>query len=70
MSAYLDYDLRRHARARLERHTAECADCRRVLGELRRLLALLHGQPLSEPATDGSAFATAVLRRLHESADH
>ena len=70
MSAYLDSDLRTQTRARLERHTAECPECRSVLDDLRRLLALLHTAPPPEPATDGPAIATAVLRRLHESADH
>jgi anti-sigma factor RsiW len=70
MSAYLDSDLRGDARARLERHTAECVGCRSVLGDLRRLLALLHSAPPPEPLADGPAIATAVLRRLHEPADH
>jgi anti-sigma factor RsiW len=70
MSAYLDSDLRTQMRARLERHTAECPECRSVLDDLRHLLALLHSAPPPEPGTDGPAIATAVLRRLHESADH
>jgi anti-sigma factor RsiW len=70
MSAYLDSDLRTQTRARLERHTAECPECRSVLDDLRRLLALLHSAPPPEPVTDGPAIATAVMRRLHESADH
>ena len=70
MSAYLDSDLRTHARARLEHHTAECSECRSVLDDLRHMLALLHSAPPPEPVADGPAIATAVLRRLHESADH
>jgi anti-sigma factor RsiW len=70
MSAYLDADLRTQARSRLERHTAECPECRSVVYELRRLLALLQSAPPPEPAPVGPAIATAVLRRLHESADH
>jgi anti-sigma factor RsiW len=70
MSVYLDSDLPTQARARLERHTAECPECRAVLDDLRHLLALLHSVPLPGPAPDGPAIATAVLRRLHESADH
>jgi anti-sigma factor RsiW len=69
MSGYLDSDLQTQARTRLERHTAECSECRSVLDDLRHLLALLHNAPVPEPATDGPAIATAVLRRLHESAD-
>jgi anti-sigma factor RsiW len=69
MSAYLDFDLRTQARARLEHHTAECPECRSVLEDLRRMLALLHGAPPPELVAGGPAIATAVLRRLHESAD-
>ena len=69
MSAYLESDLSAGARARLERHTAECGDCRSVLDELRRMLALLHWAPRPEPLADGPAVATAVLRRLHEPVD-
>ncbi len=68
MSAYLDSDLAIAARARLERHTAECSECRGVLGDLRRMLALLHSAPPVEPVAGGPAIATAVLRRLHEPA--
>ncbi len=69
MSAYLESDLSAGARARLERHTAVCVDCRSVLDELRRMLALLHGAPRPEPLADAPAIATAVLRRLHEPVD-
>jgi anti-sigma factor RsiW len=68
MSAYLDSDLPTRARARLERHTAECPECRGVLGDLRRMLALMHSALSPEPAAGGPALATAVLRRLHEPA--
>jgi anti-sigma factor RsiW len=69
MSAYLDSDLRTQARVRFERHTAECVDCRGVLGDLRQMLALLQIAPPPEPVADGSAIATAVMRRLHGPAD-
>jgi anti-sigma factor RsiW len=68
MSAYLESDLRTQAQARLERHTAECPECRSVLEDLRRMLALLHSALPLEPLAGGPAIATAVLRRLHESA--
>jgi anti-sigma factor RsiW len=70
MSAYLDSDLRTQARARLEHHTAECPECRGVLGDLRHMLTLLHSAAQPEPVAGGAAIATAVLRRLHESTDH
>jgi anti-sigma factor RsiW len=66
MSAYLDSDLSASARARVERHTAECRQCRGVLDDLRRMLALLHSSP---PLADVPAIAGAVLGRLHEPAD-
>jgi anti-sigma factor RsiW len=66
MSAYLDFDLRTQARARLERHTAECAECRGVLGDLRQMLVLLQGAPAAKPVADVPAIVGAVLRRLHE----
>jgi anti-sigma factor RsiW len=70
MSAYLDSGLRTHARARLERHTAECPECTSVLEDLRHMLALLASAPPPEAAVIGPAIATAVMRRLHEPADH
>jgi anti-sigma factor RsiW len=70
MSAYLDSDLPTQARARLEHHAADCRECRSVLDQLRQMLALLRSAPPPEPVADGPAIATAVLRRLHEPADH
>lgn len=65
MSAYLDSDLSGWARARLERHAAQCSECRSVLADLRHLLALLENARAPEPVADVPAIATAVLRRLH-----
>jgi anti-sigma factor RsiW len=69
MSAYLDHDLSAWARARLQRHTAECHECRGVLDDLRRMLGLLQSAPSPDPAADVPAITSAVLRRLHEPAD-
>jgi anti-sigma factor RsiW len=69
MPAYLDFELSAWARARLERHTAQCPECRSVLKDLRHMLALLQSAPAPEPAADVPAIASAVLRRLHEPAD-
>ena len=69
MSAYLDSDLAVSARARLERHTAECPECRRVLQELVRMLGLLQSSRAPQPVAGVSAISTAVLRRLHEPAE-
>jgi anti-sigma factor RsiW len=67
MSAYLDSDLRAGARGRLERHTAQCRECRSVLEDLARMLELLRRAP--EPAAGVPEVAGAVMRRLHEPAD-
>jgi anti-sigma factor RsiW len=65
MSPYLEVDLSARARARLERHTAECPECRGILDELRRMLTLLHS---AAPLADVPDIAGAVLLRLHEPA--
>ena len=46
LSAYMDGELRPAERARLERHLAGCADCRRDLEALRGTVALLRRAPL------------------------
>jgi anti-sigma factor RsiW len=69
MSPYLESDLSAWARARVQRHTAECPECRSVLEDLRRMLALLRGAPAPEPVADVPAIAGAVVRRLHEPVD-
>ncbi len=69
MSAYLDSELAVGARRRLEHHTAECPECRRVLEELQRLLGLLRAAPAPAPIVDAPAIVSAVLRRLHEPAE-
>jgi anti-sigma factor RsiW len=67
MSAYLDNELTSRARARLERHTGECPECRSVLRSLRGMLVRLHTLPTSEHAAP--AIARAVGQRLHEPSD-
>lgn len=66
MSAYLDGELAASARARLDRHVAECPECRRVFRALRRMLGVLH--ELTPPSRSATApdIATAVRRRLDE----
>jgi anti-sigma factor RsiW len=66
MSAYLDSETRTQLRVRIDRHTAECPECRAVLSELRRMLDWLKAMP--EPAVDGPAITSAVMRRLYEPA--
>jgi anti-sigma factor RsiW len=65
MSAYLDGELAARARARLERHTEECPECRGILYALRRILGLL--QRLPPPKVEETPdIAAAVSRRLRE----
>jgi anti-sigma factor RsiW len=66
LSAYLDADLRAAARARLERHTAECPDCNGVLDSLRFMLGRLHQVQAAELSAEVPDITGAVLRRLHE----
>lgn len=64
MSAYLDGELATRARARMERHTDECPECRGILYALRRMLGLLQRLPAS--AHEAPDIAAAVSRRLRE----
>jgi anti-sigma factor RsiW len=66
MSAYLDGELPRRRRARLERHLRECPECRGVLGALQRMLALIkHTAPAStrDEMPDIPSAVRARLRR-------
>jgi anti-sigma factor RsiW len=65
MSAYLDDELPAQGRSRLRHHLAECPECRRILGGLRRMLGLLDGlAPMSLGETPD--IAAAVAGRLAE----
>jgi anti-sigma factor RsiW len=65
MSAYLDAELGARGRTRVERHTARCPPCRRLLGDLRQTVALLRAQSLArEPAP--AQLVSAVRARLRE----
>lgn len=66
MSAYLDGELARRSRARMERHTGECAECRGILHSLRRMLGLLQGLPPASAKPEAPDIAAAVRARLHE----
>jgi anti-sigma factor RsiW len=50
LSEYLDGELAPDERATLERHLAECADCRTALGELQAVVERAHGLEDREPA--------------------
>jgi anti-sigma factor RsiW len=66
MSAYLDGELGSRSRARIERHTGECPECRGILHSLRRMLGLLRGLPSASARREAPDIAAAVLARLHE----
>jgi anti-sigma factor RsiW len=65
MSAYLDGELAARRRTRLERHTADCPECRRLLAGLRQMLDVLARLPA---AGSGHAppIVAAVRTRLDE----
>jgi anti-sigma factor RsiW len=62
MSAYLDGELTSSRRTRLERHTRECEQCRRVLTSLRELITVLDRLP--SPADGSGALQLAASVRL------
>jgi anti-sigma factor RsiW len=66
MSAYLDRELGSSRRTRMERHAEECAECRRLLDGLRRMLGVLHRLPPVAGGADPLQLAAAVRRRLDE----
>jgi anti-sigma factor RsiW len=66
MSAYLDGELASRSRARMQRHTGECSECRGILQGLRRMLGLLQGLPSPSAKREAPDIAAAVRARLHE----
>ena len=66
MSDYLDGELAASARARMDRHLAECDECRRLLAGLRRTLDLLHRLTAPGGGADAVQIAAAVRVRLRE----
>ncbi len=66
MSGYLDDDLAARARARMERHLAECADCRRLLASLRAVVGGLRRLPTPGGGLDAVQIAALVRGRLDE----
>jgi len=65
MSVYLDEELRSGRRRRLERHVAECEECRRLLASLREMLRVLHG--LETPSgVNAARIAASVRLRIQE----
>ena len=66
MSAYLDGELASRPRARIERHSEECPECRGVLYSLRRMLGMLQRLPPPSTRADALNITAAVRARLHE----
>jgi hypothetical protein len=58
---YLEGDLDRAERARVEAHLPECRSCSEELRELRETVSLLRGLPESEPPSD---LAETVMARV------
>ena len=66
MSAYVDSELAQDLRARLEQHLGECAECRRVLASLERMIDRLGRLAAPSGAPDASEVAAAVRVRLDQ----
>jgi anti-sigma factor RsiW len=66
MSAYLDDELNSEARRRMERHAAECEECRRLLACLREMLRVLHSL-LTPNGVDAGQLAASVRLRIQQS---
>jgi len=62
MSAYVDDDVSRRQRQRLDEHTSRCAECRRML---RTMVAVVRGLR-DLPAPPSSNVGEAVVRRLRK----
>ena len=67
MSDYLDGELAPAARVRMEHHLGECADCRRLLAGLRRIVDGLHRLSRPTPSVDALQLVASVRRRVNES---
>jgi anti-sigma factor RsiW len=66
MSGYLDGELAAAGRLRLERHVAECEQCRRTLAGLREMLDALRRMPALAGPGDGVRIVASVRQRLGE----
>jgi anti-sigma factor RsiW len=64
MSAYIDGGLAEPRRPRMDRHLAQCAQCRALLHGLRRMIAALGELPVPGGAPKPDDVAVAVRRRL------
>lgn len=67
MSAFLDGELARPQRLRLERHAGDCPDCRSLLAGLRWTVAALQSMAPGVGDSRALPIAAAVRLRLDES---
>jgi len=66
MSDYLDGDLAATALRRMERHLAECQECRRLLAGLRAVVDGLHRLPVPGGGAGTVEIAASVRVRINE----
>ena len=66
MSEYLDDELERQGRERLERHMRDCPECERLLAGLRALVDGLGGLPAPDGGAGATRIAAVVRARLDE----
>lgn len=66
MSDYLDGELAPAGRTRMERHLGQCAECRRLLAGLRRVVDGLRRLSAPTPGVDALRIAASVRARLNE----
>jgi anti-sigma factor RsiW len=66
MSDYLDGDVTPSGRTRMERHVGDCAECRRLIADLGRIVNALHRLPTAEYGVDPAQLAGSVRLRLRE----
>jgi anti-sigma factor RsiW len=66
MSDYLDRELAPAGRTRMEHHLGECAECRRLLAGLRRIVDGLHHLAAPSPGVNALQIAASVRTRLSE----
>jgi anti-sigma factor RsiW len=66
MSEFLDGELARPRRARMERHVRHCPECRWLLASLQRTIGALQRLPPGGGDSRGLQIAAAVRQRLDE----
>ena len=69
MSAQLDGELPAAQRDRMERHLAECVECRRVFAGLTVVVETLRQLRAAQPAQPPAQFAASVRARLDQPPD-